>query len=553
MALQVTLLKTPEKISESGTDQTFHTFDSQGGTLGRSESNTWTLPDPDRFLSSCHCEILFADNQYYLVDLSTNGTFVRGSPEPLGKGVKAPLGDGDTFEIGDYQFSVKSTAAQPESSSSPFAPLASGGSTIDDMVGGAGGSPFADPFGHSAPLSDDLSLSPDIENTDPLLALDMVVHSPGSEGDSGMLFGGGPESGMDHDAYAGMGQVDQSPGMDESVSWPDSAQENLIPDDWEDDLLGSAQASGPAPLPDEPVAAVMQSRQELARQEMQAEAVSRPQPSTVQAPQNPAYQLESDELDPREPQPLASRQSAPQRPAPPDMAPGPDPQDSPLQAREIRDRDVQNRPRHKATAALASGQSDRRFIAAMGLDPDSLSDDQVNEISEMSGELMREIVDGMMQVLRSRTSIKNEFRMNVTTIEPFKNNPLKFSVGVDEALENMFIKNTKAYKKPIEAFREGFQEIGEHQLAMIAGIRLGFERMMERFDPEILENNFNKQGKGSAIPGMQKAKYWTAYSDYYSGFSDNMESSFQHLFGSDFVHAYEDQLRKLTASRKKKK
>lgn len=166
---------------------------------------------------------------------------------------------------------------------------------------------------------------------------------------------------------------------------------------------------------------------------------------------------------------------------------------------------------------------------------------------------MREIVDGMMQILRSRTSIKNEFRMNVTTIQPVENNPLKFSVGVDDALENMFIKKSNAYKKPVEAFREGFQEIGEHQVAMIAGIRHGFERMMERFNPEILEKNFNKQGKGGVIPGMQKAKYWNNYNEYYKGFVDNMESSFQHLFGSDFVHAYENQLRKLAAVRKKNK
>jgi hypothetical protein len=30
-----------------------------------------------------------------------------------------------------------------------------------------------------------------------------------------------------------------------------------------------------------------------------------------------------------------------------------------------------------------------------------------------------------------------------------------------------------------------------------------------------------------------------------------MEFSFQHLFGSDFVSAYEDQLRRLTAARKR--
>ena len=143
--------------------------------------------------------------------------------------------------------------------------------------------------------------------------------------------------------------------------------------------------------------------------------------------------------------------------------------------------------------------------------------------------------------------------MNVTTIQPIENNPLKFSVGLDEAMENMFIKKTNAYKKPNDAFREGFQEIGEHQVAMIAGIRHGFEKMMERFNPTNLEAQFSKQGKGTVIPGMQKAKYWSNYKDHYESYSDNMESSFQHLFGSDFVSAYEEQLRKLANVRKKNK
>src|SRR5690606_817868 len=137
----------------------------------------------------------------------------------------------------------------------------------------------------------------------------------------------------------------------------------------------------------------------------------------------------------------------------------------------------------------ASGLDTSRLIAALVLDTSRLSDERIGEIGEMTGELMREIVDGMMQVLRSRTSIKNEFRMNVTTIQPVENNPLKFSVSVDNALENIFIKKTNAYKQPVEAFQEGFQEIAEHQIAMIAGIRHGFERMMEHFNPLNLEKS----------------------------------------------------------------
>lgn len=521
MALQVTLTKTPENISEFGTFQKVHTFDIQGGTLGRSASNTWILPDPDRFLSSCHCEIIVADKQFYIVDLSTNGTFVNGSPEPLGKGVKVRLQDGDTFDIGDYGFSVK-LVTSPDSNASPFGTAEIGGAPLDEMRGSAGSSPFADPFAPSAPLGEMFSLSPEGENADPLLALDMAGQSSGGGADNNAagLF---EAAGRDHslDPFAGMGEVDQTPGMDQAVSWPSSSPQNLIPDDWEDDLLTPTSAVQPSSRPRSEPFADPAPVTPLSEAPLRGHAAAGQKPTDLRV--SSVEKFESG-------QPV---DSGPQRVENPSFGIG------------------QPTSKERGVQAAAPGRTDRRFVAAMGLNAEALSDDQVDAINEKAGQLMREVVDGMMQVLRSRTSIKNEFRMNVTTIEPFENNPLKFSVGVDEALENMFIKRSKAYKEPLEAFRESFQEIGEHQLAMIAGIRLGFEKMMTRFDPASLQELFTRQGKGSALPGVQKARYWTSYCDYYSGFSDNMESSFQNLFGSDFVQAYEDQLRKISASRKK--
>src|SRR6187551_3433102 len=116
MALQVTLVKTPGGVSVA---RTSHLFNEQGGTFGRATSNSWQLPDPDKFLSSCHCEILWAPDGYYLVDRSTNGTFLNSSPEPIGRGVRSRLSNGDFFEIGDYRFSVAIADASPIGS--PFA------------------------------------------------------------------------------------------------------------------------------------------------------------------------------------------------------------------------------------------------------------------------------------------------------------------------------------------------------------------------------------------------------------------------------------------------
>jgi len=524
MALQITLVNTPGKISVSRTSQTFN---EQGGTLGRAETNTWVLPDPDKFLSSCHCEILCDAGRYYVLDLSTNGTFLNGSHEPLGKGTKIALNDGDFFEIGDYRFSVTLVLNQPFADASPFA-ASPAASNLDDIFAtpAATAQSLADPFAASGVIPDDFSLEPGFE-TDPLAALDKASRRPAQEdvfGTDRDLFGDVTDPFPPKDIFYGGNQLDQTPGLDQAINWPDSNQENLIPEDWEDDLLGTTSA------PSLPFSSPIPSPPPIKVDRAPASPVVRPQPSRPVPAALPVQQ---------ESPAIAS------------------PLESPIEAHPTISQPVITQPVVTQAAATqphaAQSVVDSRLISALGLDTSRLTDEQIGEIGEMTGELMREIVDGMMQVLRSRTSIKNEFRMNVTTIQPVENNPLKFSVSVDNALENIFTKKTNAYKQPVEAFREGFQEIAEHQIAMIAGIRHGFERMMEHFNPENLEKSFNKQGKSGVIPGLQKAKYWSSYTEYYADFVDNMESSFQHLFGSDFVNAYEDQLRKLAAARKKNK
>lgn len=515
MALQVTLVKTPGGVSLS---RTSHLFDEQGGTFGRADTNSWALPDPEKFLSSCHCEILWIADGYYLLDRSTNGTFLNGAPEPIGRGVKSRIAHGDIFDIGDYSFSVN--VIEATTNASPFDNKPLFGNTPAANI-------FDEPFGHgSIPEAASLFEQP----LDPLAMWEKaarVQKSPANFASATPaiistsiddIFGDEPQYSTPDFAQLGMSQS-----MDQAVVWPNALRENLIPEDWEDDFSDLGKKTGPqitAPTTD------------------------------INTFQTASINCSADVLVPKprsDRQPLAERLIVPEpilSTSTPPLVPEPSPTQVPV---NVVKGAIESS--HQPHTTLA----DCSFIQAMGLDSSRLTEAEVADIATMSGQLMREIVEGMMGVLRSRTSIKNEFRMNVTTIQPVENNPLKFSVSVDDALENMFLKKSNAYKKPVEAFKEGFQEIAEHQVAMIGGIRQGFERMMERFNPDNLEKNFNKQGRGGVIPGMQKAKYWSSYTDYYAGFTDNMESSFQHLFGSDFVSAYEDQLRRLAAARKKDK
>lgn len=90
--------------------------DRRGFDFGRDSHLDWTLPDKGRVVSGKHCEIRYYDDAYWLVDVSTNGTFVNGSA----KRVQNPyqLNEGDRLQVGEYVLSV--TINLPPKRQAPF-------------------------------------------------------------------------------------------------------------------------------------------------------------------------------------------------------------------------------------------------------------------------------------------------------------------------------------------------------------------------------------------------------------------------------------------------
>jgi len=81
-------------------------FGVAGGSIGRSADNDWVLPDPQRYVSSRHARVHFRQGEFYIEDLSTNGTFVNDEAQPIGKHAQYRLRPGDVLRLGEYQIVV---------------------------------------------------------------------------------------------------------------------------------------------------------------------------------------------------------------------------------------------------------------------------------------------------------------------------------------------------------------------------------------------------------------------------------------------------------------
>ncbi|MGH9347014.1 MAG: type VI secretion system-associated FHA domain protein TagH, partial [Vicinamibacterales bacterium] len=171
------------------------------------------------------------------------------------------------------------------------------------------------------------------------------------------------------------------------------------------------------------------------------------------------------------------------------------------------------------------------------------------DLARNFGRILRVVVSGVMDVLQARQRIKEEFRIRVTTFKRSDNNPLKFSADVEHALQNLLGAQSSAYLPPVEAFEDAFADIRNHQMAMLAGVRIAFEAMLAQFDPSRLQEEFDRQIKkaGSLRAVPAKMRYWELYRDKVHDMVSDADGSFRSLFGDEFAKAYEEQLDRLKA------
>ncbi|HEX5357225.1 MAG TPA: FHA domain-containing protein, partial [Aquabacterium sp.] len=80
-------------------------FDERGGTIGRSDTNTLALPDPERRISRLQAEVSRSPDGWRLLNVgNANPIWHNNRPIPPGEG--ALLDENDELQIGTYALQV---------------------------------------------------------------------------------------------------------------------------------------------------------------------------------------------------------------------------------------------------------------------------------------------------------------------------------------------------------------------------------------------------------------------------------------------------------------
>jgi type VI secretion system FHA domain protein len=204
----------------------------------------------------------------------------------------------------------------------------------------------------------------------------------------------------------------------------------------------------------------------------------------------------------------------------------------------------------KAPSA-ASASSDPELLAKL-LTAAGITEVQPSaELAQTLGAVLRVAVGGVMEALRARERMKDDMRLRGTTFKAQDNNPLKFSANVDDAFHNLLVKHNAAYLSPPDAFEDALRDVRDHQAATIAAMRLAFESTLAHFDPNRMQEEFDRQLKKGSILGVPaKLRYWDMYRDGYGELAKDGDASFRTLFAEEFAKAYEEQLERLHAAQR---
>ncbi|MCD5995969.1 type VI secretion system-associated FHA domain protein TagH [Pseudomonas sp. CDFA 602] len=447
--------------------------------IGRGQENDWVLPDPERLVSQKHCTIQYKDGRYYLTDYSTNGVELVKAGIRLRRGNSEPLQDGEIVRIGEYEIQARVDFGMQAVEGSLAG--ASPSSSFEALMAGQDSpAQLSTPAVSSLPPTAHFK-GGSAQDTFPDL-FDFLAPSsvaPPTQPDH--------VPAEQHDFRAPMPTIKPAPPAVSASAPAPSA--GLIPDDW-DPFADVVAPSSQAPLP---------------------EFVA-PAPVLAKAP------------EPIEPA------IAPLEPV---QAPAPVPVPAPAFVAEPLQAD-----------ASVTGQPDllQAFLRGAGLDQLNIDKAQAEAQMFAIGRSYRLMVEGLIDVLRARTSLKGEFRMQQTMIGPVENNPLKFAPNADEALMLLLRHGNQAFMAPEQAVADSFDDLRAHQLAVMAGVQAAIKHLLNRFEPAELEARMGAPSGGLSglFSGSRQAQYWQQFTALYSKISSEAEDDFQDLFGREFSRAYEE-------------
>ena len=483
-------------------------FDSSFSTIGRSASSDWVLPDPDRFISSKHAEIFLRDNQFYLKDVSSNGTINALTDEAIGNNQELLINDGQTFLVGEYLIQAEIEGVSGNSLHQPTQSVASENADWDNQMDDFWGN-SSDPLDLLAPNRASTAVSAAAENI-PSLA-NSLERTPAFK--QAMSFTNTSEA-----------EAERPPAAQPMAS-------SGIPENWDNTSFSFPEPEVKPQLTPAPI----------------AQSISQPIQENMASTQSFAGMddiADDDDFFSGLAEDGFFNEELPQAASPsPSPSPGPVKLERPASTRPRKRQQKEN----NVNAAPKSNdnllETARLAFEQQGFDKELLTE----EVAAQWLSLMPTVMQSTIELLQARAAIKNEFRVSKTLLTTSENNPLKFSTNAEDAINSLFHQKRPGFLNSDLAFKQAFKDINQHQSALLHGVRVAMMDLLKQFDADSLEESFTRSNQNKGLldkfssTKSSQAKLWQQYKELYkSEYKVDSDDGFQRIFGETFAQAYDE-------------
>lgn len=199
----------------------------------------------------------------------------------------------------------------------------------------------------------------------------------------------------------------------------------------------------------------------------------------------------------------------------------------------------------KPPADIPSGAALAAFLEGAQLDPSTMNGAETATVLRRAGRLYRQIIGHVHDLLRDRSAVKAQFRAEQTMVTPANANPFK-SLMPDELAVRLLRSDQKGYLASEEAVEATFRDVKRHQLAVLSGMHRALVGLVNRLNPDEIEELLSKRSTMSIVTaGGKKAAAWDTYRAYFEQLERDIADLDRSSFMADFRRGYEDRLRQL--------
>jgi type VI secretion system protein len=203
--------------------------------------------------------------------------------------------------------------------------------------------------------------------------------------------------------------------------------------------------------------------------------------------------------------------------------------------------------------AVAAAQA---VCRGAGLDPAALSPGAQAQLPTLAGQLLRELVLGLGDLLQSRAALSSSGSGGRTP--GATSNPIRASDNVEQALQRLFESHGRWQGGSIEAVREALQELRDHDEAAKAAVQAGVASVLERLSPANMADQFESGRAGRTQTGLTgeadpRPRYWEHYSEFHRLLTQHKGEGLPPVYQEAYERAYQAKRAELQLARQRRR